>query len=314
MTTLTIVQRMALDLGISVATLQRLARSAPHRYKVFEIPKRSGSGVRVIAQPAKEIKSLQRWLVKNEFSILRIHHAATAYEKGSSIRDNAARHVTNRFLLKLDFKEFFPSIKENDLRMHLMAEMPARYSESEISFICRLSMWIPRGDNGLELCIGAPSSPVLSNAIMYGFDESLSAYCVIAGIAYTRYADDLSFSSNRPDHLKSVLPYVRDVIHRASYPTLTINEKKTVYTSKKYRRTVTGLVLSSEGRVSLGRERKREIRAMMHRFVLQKLNLEECARLRGILAFVQDVEPSFLRSLEDHYSKGQVDQVRLFDI
>jgi hypothetical protein len=269
--------------------------------------------MRVIAQPAKEVKAIQRWLVAAEFSRLRIHSAATAYGQGCSIRANAERHVRNRFLLKLDFANFFPSIKEQDLSACLISAMPSRYTEAEISLIGRLVMWKPPAAESLELCIGAPSSPIISNALMYHFDEAVNAYCLIAGITYTRYADDLAFSTNRPNHLERVLDIVRDLLRTLPYPRLSLNERKLISTSKKFRRTVTGLVLSSQGAVSLGRERKRQIRSMMHRFVTGKLSAEECVRLRGILSFANDVEPSFLKSLEEHYSATSVNSARRLD-
>jgi RNA-directed DNA polymerase len=310
----TLIQRMAFDLGVPGPVLRRLARSAPHRYKVYTIPKRSGSGIRVIAQPAKEVKAVQRWLVANEFSLLPRHDAATAYAEGSSILTNAQRHLAGRFLLKMDFAEFFPSIKEADLTAHIAKHLPDRYTEAELGLICRFSLWYPPGSHLLELCIGAPSSPILSNTVMHDFDVALSAYCALHGIVYTRYADDLAFSTSLPDCLARVPGIVRDVLTRAPYPTLRVNERKTVFTSKKFMRSVTGLVISSQGKLSLGRDRKRLIRAMLHWFVTGKLSTSESAKLKGLLAFAEGTEPDFVRRLERHYSKASLDELRRFQL
>jgi len=314
MTSQTLLQRITFDLGVPVPTLRRLARSAPHRYKVFTIAKRSGSGMRVIAQPAKEVKAVQRWLVEKEFLRLPKHAAATAYGAGCSILDNAQRHQNGRFLLKLDFQNFFPSIKEMDLRAHVAKHLPERYTEADITLICRFCLWYPPGSRDLELCIGAPSSPILSNSIMYDFDIAVSSYCTIAGIVYSRYADDLAFSTSRPDILTAVPRVIRELLINAPYPTLRLNEQKAVYTSKKFRRSVTGLVISSQGAVSLGRARKRIIRSMLHWFIMGKLASEECGKLRGLIAFSEDVEPDFVRRLEAHYSKATLDKVRQYRI
>jgi RNA-directed DNA polymerase len=312
MTPTSLIQRMALDLGVPVPVLRRLAKSAPHRYKAFEIPKRSGSGMRRIAQPAKEVKAVQRWLIANEFSLLPKHAAATAYAQGSSILENARRHMTGRFLLKLDFSDFFPSIKEADLREHFARHLPDRYNDAEVALICHYSLWYPPESRVLALCIGAPSSPILSNSVMYDFDVALSAYCLLNGVVYTRYADDLAFSTSRPDCLTKVPPIVHELLATARYPTLRLNERKTFFTSKKFRRSVTGLVISSQGQISLGRERKRLIRAMLHWFINGKLSSAESAKLRGLLAFAEGTEPDFVRRLEQHYSKASLDEIRRF--
>jgi hypothetical protein len=93
------------SLGIKESQLNRLIQRAPYTYKVYSIPKRSG-GVRVIAQPAKETKFIQHWLIKNIFEKLPIHQCAMAYKEGSSIKKNATVHKNNSYITKFDFKGF----------------------------------------------------------------------------------------------------------------------------------------------------------------------------------------------------------------
>lgn len=100
------------SLGISDYLLNRLIQRAPHSYKVYTIAKRSG-GLRTIAQPAKETKFIQRWLIENVFSQLPVHECASAYKVGASIKKNADAHKSNSYVIKLDFKDFFPSITSN---------------------------------------------------------------------------------------------------------------------------------------------------------------------------------------------------------
>ncbi len=91
--------RLGASMLLSESELTRLIRSAPRRYKVYEIPKRT-IGVRVIARPAKEVKALQYWVVEHLLSKLPVHPAATAYREGKNIADNAHPHRHGRFLLK----------------------------------------------------------------------------------------------------------------------------------------------------------------------------------------------------------------------
>lgn len=306
----TLMSRMSVALNVPQWVVATAGRRAPNRYKVYKIPKRSGDGMRTIAQPARESKALQRWLIDNELRLLPLHKCTTAYRTGSSIRENASRHVAHRYLLKADFANFFPSIKANDVALHLRKYIPERYTEGEIAFICHSVLWRPNlRSRELELCIGAPSSPCISNTIMYDFDVEVERYCVEYDITYSRYADDLAFSTNTRDQLTLVPEMLRRLLRRLEYPRISLNESKHVFTSKKYRRTVTGLVLASQGYVSLGRDRKRLIRSMVDHFRANKMNEEQRAKLRGLLAFAQDVEPDFIHRLTRHYGEAIIGSV-----
>jgi len=95
-----LLEKMSYDLLQNKEQLIHLIQSAPHRYKVYQIPKKSGAGMRTIAQPAKEVKILQYWVIENYFSLLPIHKAATAYVKDKNIRDNCEPHIKNPYFLK----------------------------------------------------------------------------------------------------------------------------------------------------------------------------------------------------------------------
>ena len=103
-----ILEQMCHDLMLPRSTVEHLMQSAPHRYKVYDIPKRSGHGMRTIAQPAREVKRLQYWVLANCLADVPVHEAATAYREGLNTRSNAEVHVRNPYLLKLDFRNFFP--------------------------------------------------------------------------------------------------------------------------------------------------------------------------------------------------------------
>lgn len=278
------------DLPFSRSELMNLVRSAPHRYKVYGVPKRSGKGFRLIAQPSPEVKLLQRWIAAHVLVKYPIHSAAMAYRANISIRENAAKHVRQRFLLKMDFKDFFPSIKASDFEQHTQ-KYAAEFS-GDIAPLSHILFRKPKKTADLVLSIGAPSSPVVSNTIVYDLDVEISRYTSGNRIIYTRYADDLIFSTNDRDVLKELYEFVKNACGRLNYPQLTLNFEKTVFSSKKWNRTVTGLVLSNDQKVSIGWEKKRELRLQIHRYLMGKLAAEDVAKLRGYLAFVRDVEPT----------------------
>jgi hypothetical protein len=299
--TSTLLGKMSKDLLMPDVILDYLIRSAPYRYKVYQIPKRSGSGMRTIAQPAREVKELQYWVINNVFPLMAVHPTATAYMTGKNIRDNCKTHANNAYLLKLDFKDFFPSIKGEDFSHYMRSNENIQIGEAELQKLIKILFWCPKGQDNLQLSIGAPSSPYLSNAIMYKFDSEIAQYCSSLLVNYTRYADDMTFSMQEKTNRGIVLQKVLDKLNELPFPRLEINNKKTVFGSKAHRRMVTGLIISNDGEVSLGRERKRNIRAQIHRFITGKLSDKEQVKLRGMLAFSRNIEPNFIRRMEKKY-------------
>lgn len=295
-----ILEQMSLDLMLPPGVVEHLIRSAPHRYKVYDIPKRSGGGTRTIAQPAREAKRLQYWVLANLLKDIQVHEAATAYRKGLGTRLNAEAHAQNPYLLKLDFKDFFPSIKDGDFREFARSNLPD-IVEEDVHRLARLLFWKPKGRAGLRLSIGAPTSPHVSNILMYEFDSRVATFCEERAVTYTRYADDLAFSFGEKGTSASVLEAVCEAISTVPWPRLRLNDAKTVFASRACRRRVTGLVLSNDGAVSLGREKKRQIRAAVHHFSHGDLDAQESEWLKGILAYARDVEPEFVERLEEKY-------------
>lgn len=300
-------------LGVAVLLpreeLLRLVRSAPHRYKVYQIPKKAPGQFRTIAQPAKEVKALQYWVMDNVLGEFQIHLAAMGYREGRSIADNARAHVNGRFLLKMDFKDFFPSLKARDFRT-LLRKNGTTLDKETVEALCRILFWRPKGTRDLCLSIGAPSSPMLSNILMRDFDQRISAFCSPRRVRYTRYADDLTFSADTSDRLAQAEQAVLTLVRRLRSPALEINQQKTVRVSKKDARRVTGLVVTNDEKVSLGREQKRRIRAWMHHFATNRLEEDEVIRLRGMFNYVLSVEPTFARRLRKKYGAQVIRRLR----
>jgi hypothetical protein len=304
-----VVGALRLETGLRESEVRRLILFAPDRYKIFYIKKRSG-GLRQIAQPTPEIKFLQRAFVERFLKNLPVHQSATAYREGLSTYHNALPHAKNGPILKMDLKEFFPSIRSRDWASY--CRQHGVLNEEDIALSERLLFYRPHGGRLLRLSIGAPSSPILSNVLMYDFDKRVVEAVSRDKVTYTRYADDLTFSALRTGYLVNVKSDVAKIIRRLEYPKLDINDDKTKYITKKYHRGVTGLTISNDGRVTIGREKKREIRAAIHKAItcgIEELDLE---KLSGLLSYINSVEPDFIQIMEHKYGQEVVDVIRRY--
>lgn len=294
-----IIKKIASDILLPIEYIKLVSVTANHRYKTYKIKKRT-KGYRIINHPARELKLLQRWLVDNLFSDLPVHEAVYSYRTGRNIQGNAALHRRNNFLLRVDFKDFFPSIRAIDVVKMLhnnQSFLSYQLSRNDLSLIASIVC----KDGGLT--IGAPSSPVISNAILFMFDKQLTDICKTYSVIYSRYADDLYFSTNSPNVLEKLLEDVKLEISKMHNPTLHINHDKSVFTSRKRQRKIAGVTLTSENKLSIGRQRKREIKALIHKLTCGKLSQDKASYLKGLIAYVHSIEPSFIDSLKKKYGE-----------
>ena len=305
-----ILERISKETGVGVDYLLNIALTASHRYKSYSIAKRT-RGRRQINHPSPELKFLQRWMARELFTLLPIHEAVLSYRPNIGILANANLHARNNYLLKIDFSDFFPSLTGRDVEEMLTKNsvlFTPSLSDEDIQIIiltvCR---------NG-ALTVGAPSSPILSNTILYDFDLFLSAACHNERVLYSRYADDLFLSTNKPNRLTGLFELISKDLSQRQFPKLAINQRKTVFTSRKRRRVVTGLTLTSDGNVSIGRAKKRRIRSMIYRYTKGQLSVEDISFLRGYIAFVNGVEPDFNRRLGEKFGTETINSLMIEEI
>jgi len=292
-----LLERLQKHTGLTIRQLGRYAETASKRYKVYAIPKRTG-GVRVIEQPSREIKAIQRWLSRALFKRFPVHRNSTAYSTGSSIRENAMRHVNSHFTLHADFQSFFPSFSGDHVELFLRencTKVDLDISNDDIFFVrnivCRYN----------ALTIGAPSSPILTNIMMFEFDNFITDWCETRNLVYTRYADDLFLSSFGPSELSHGLSKIEESARLCRFADLHLNHDKTAFLSKRYRRSITGIVVTPDHSLSIGLGRKTRIKSDIYQYKIGRLDPSEWPRVRGTLAFIRDVEPTFYATLTRKY-------------
>ncbi len=291
-----LIRTVAEFLGFELAVVIQMTGKAQRTYRHYQIPKKK-KGLRTIFHPSKETKSIQYALMHILAETLTPHECAFAFKRGlsSPLRKNAETHAPFAYSLRVDFKDFFPSIKPDDLfvaitdpgnpkRMELVPEDREFLSQA---FFVKLA------DGSLGLPIGAPSSPMLSNGVMRSLDLAIHSLAKNREFVYTRYADDLVFSTAQKNASKGFLDELRQLISKSEHPRLTINEEKTLFMSRNCRRVVTGMTIDPSGTLSVGRARKRFIRKLLNDFEHGSLIMKQPHILQGNLAFILDVEPRF---------------------
>src|SRR5262249_29935090 len=257
------------------------------------VPKRSG-GERVILAPKRELKALQRKVLAGILAGVPTSSPVHGFVRRRSTITNAQAHVGKQVVLKLDLKDFFPSITYPRVRGLFIS---LRYSFAVVSALALLCTEYEReaferdgatyfiSIGGRHLVQGAPTSPALANLVAARLDRRLNGLAAKHGFAYTRYADDLTFSGNNTD----LVHRIRVTTHYiATDEHFEINPAKTRIAHRSARQIVTGLVVNDA--VATPRALRRRLRATLHN-----------ARSSGLAAQNRDGRANFA-----HYLQGLI--------
>lgn len=217
-------------LGFRIELLYRISNSSDKFYRRFKIPKSTG-GIREICEPLPALKLIQRTILTEIVEKLPVYIAAHAYRTGYSIKRNARIHSRQPYLLKMDIRNFFPSIHVG--RVHKIF-FDAGYT-SQVSAILA-SLCTDRG--GLPQ--SAPTSAAISNVVMYPFDENMLKYCRNRNLRYTRYTDDISISGEYI--YKEDIIFVSNIIYNDGFQ---VNKEKTKKFGPGCAKIVTGVLINN---------------------------------------------------------------------
>lgn len=298
---------VAAALGIAEKTLRHYAihrqRERVLHYVTFAIPKRQG-GERLIMAPKKELKALQRKLNEQLVAKLPVSDAAHGFRPGRSIATNAAPHAGKPVVVKLDIKDFFPTIHVGRVRGLLVslgyaypvaAALAALMTESDRQpvSVAGQTFHVPVGSR--HAVQGAPTSPGLANAIALRLDRRLAGLAQAHGFAYTRYADDLAFSGDSADTARKLLKRAESIVRQEGFR---INHDKTRVMTQATAQRIAGVTVNTAPGWS--RKQRRLLRAELHR-ARQSADASASLwqRLRGKLAFVRMLNPAQAARLEE---------------
>ncbi len=229
------------------------------RYFKFEIKKKNGSE-RIIHSPTKGLKEIQKCLNLIFQIIYDVNIAATGFVPGKSIIDNAKIHVGSLYVYNIDLKDFFPSIDQARIWGRLKYS-PFNLNEknnkielaSIIASLCCHEMEVERlNDTGEWVKIkknvlpqGAPTSPILTNIICERIDKRLTGAAKRFGLKYSRYADDITFSSMH-DSYQPTGEFLQELHRIIADQNFHIKESKTRLQKEGYRQEVTGIVVNKK--------------------------------------------------------------------
>ncbi|MBO4531181.1 MAG: RNA-directed DNA polymerase [Paludibacteraceae bacterium] len=230
-----------------------------NRYKTFKIKKKSG-GTREINAPTNRLNNILYSLNLIFKSLYSPHEAVCGFTEGRSIRDNALRHVGHHYVFNIDLKDFFTSIPQARIWARIQCA-PFNFSPSVANVVAGLCCVYNEELGKNVLPQGAPTSPLLTNAICDKMDRKLAALAKKYGLHYSRYADDITFSSmhNVYQEESEFRKEMKNIIEGQGF---CLNDKKTRLLKSGQRQEVTGLTVNSK--VNVTRKYVKDLRCLLH--------------------------------------------------
>ena len=244
-------------------TFYKLASNRRRSYRQFKIHKKSG-GFRIIRAPKKELKQILTCLNFILSSVYTPPKEVMGFVCGKSVRDNALCHLNKNYVLNLDLQDFFPSISARMVEQSLTRINVEPFVARLIAEVCT----IPEDKKASNRCYlpqGAPTSPVLSNIFCKMLDQRLVGLAKRFHVDYTRYADDMTFSSNHNVYQLDgeFMQELRRIIEENN---LSLNPTKTRLLKRGTRQEVTGLTVGEK--VNVSRTYVKNLRALIHSIAL----------------------------------------------
>ena len=297
---------VASALEISVGTLRWLAFHHPAskttHYHTWTIAKRSG-GERTISRPQKKLAAAQQWILDSVLSKIPVHDAAHGFVPGRSTLTGAEPHVGSQVVVNMDLRDFFSTI---DFARVAGLFRGMGYSPAVATIFALLCTESPRrvirsGGEILHAAVGnrslpqgACTSPALSNLIAKRMDKRLAGTATSIGWQYTRYADDLTFSTKvDASNVGYVLARVRHVAQEEGFA---VKDSKTRVLRRCTQQSVTGIVVND--RPSIDRKTIRQLRAILHRAKHEGLEKQNrighpnfVCWVSGMIAYIDMVNP-----------------------
>ena len=252
------------DLGISAKTLYAVSNNLSKHYRKAKLPKKNG-GFRNLSVPDEVLKSIQKRIAEVLLIHMPVSRYAKAYRFGSSTLRNAKHHVGKQVVLKLDILHFFDSIRYSTVKDKAFPEnIFAEPLRILLTMLCYYKDALPQG---------APSSPAITNIILYEFDEQIGQWCWERGIAYTRYCDDMTFSGDfEPAEL---IRFIRPELKKLGF---LLNEQKTRIQRPGQRQKVTGIVVNEK--MSIPADYRRKLRQEL--YYCRKFGIQEHLQKTGL--------------------------------
>ena len=293
-------EHLASLVEVSLPFVRGVSEHRIDAYSEFNLKKSDGASIRKIAAPIEDLAKIQRWILDNVLTRSRISRCSFAYQKNVSIKNCAEKHLGARWMVKLDLQDFFHHIDErqvskifrqlgyDDVLSGQLARVCTRRSSKKVPGLPKYKAIRDSMGKTEEydcrrlgyLSQGSPTSGKLANIVAAELDRSLLQLAILYGLCYTRYSDDLVFSSKRKFTRVEALQIIRHARSEVAANGFRINEKKIKISPPGSRLIVLGLLVNGDS-VRLTADFKNRLK--WHVYGVKKFGMQGYSMSQGFI-------------------------------
>lgn len=268
---------------------------------------------RVVYDGDKNLKAYHKFLNLFVFEFLQINtNVVYSYRKGVNVIDAVKKHATSRHFFQTDLKNFFGSIDSRMIR-DCLVENVENFPVSDIDSHLERILELVSIENILPP--GFSTSPLISNACLYHFDNEVENFCVNQGLIYTRYSDDILISGSQ-GKLYGLDSQISAMLKTSLGEKFQLNSSKSKYNSVGGKIKMLGVVILPNGKITIDTKLKSRIEVLLHFFtsdrakfnaMLESEDVNGLLKVSGYLNYINTTDPLYLNKLRAKYGATVVD-------
>ena len=268
---------------------------------------------RQVLVPNKKLKAFLTFLNLFVFEYLPIQKDVVfSYRKGATAAQAVERHRDAKYFLQMDIQDFFPSIGRALIEDSISAGADSTPVADLKSHIARILDFTCVDD---QLPLGFPTSSPLSNAVLFRFDGRLLDYCQALGLQYTRYSDDLIFSSHNPIP-RACADEIQEILTQQTLGLLSINRSKTKFFQTGGKIKILGMMILPNKKITIDSKIKIDLEVLLHFYLTDRKKFTDKAdgdeqrgieKTAGYLSYANSIDADYVNRLRRKFGASTVD-------
>lgn len=269
-------------------------------YSFYEYKKEN----KILTKEAKELYDYHKFIEKIIIEYMNTNKCVYSYSKNKSIYESIYLHKNSKYFFKTDIQNFFSSIDKTLIKNTMTNNIDKILVNNLNDFLDNLLNLFTYND---KLPVGFTTSPKISNTILYLFDNDIEDYCKDNNIIYSRYSDDLIFSSNNYEILRSLQNIVQTKLNNFYGSRFKLNDKKTIFLDKTKKISLLGMVITPQGHITVDKNIKRNIKQLIYFYKNDKAKYQKHlekyydgsqSKAYGKLNYIYEVDKNFVKFLQ----------------
>lgn len=267
-----------------------------------------------LTSEAKKLQDYHKFIELIFVEYFQMSDVVYSYSKNKKIYDGIAIHKDSKYYFKSDITNFFHSIDNELIVKTLKSNIPFLQIENCLEYIDTILGLISFED---RLPVGFSTSPKLSNAVLYQFDIEIEKYSQENNLVYSRYSDDLIFSTNNWEVLRDLGTIVQKQLDKIYGSKFQLNKEKTQFLDKTNRVEFLGMIITPDGHITVDKNLKENIKQLLYFFKNDKTKYEQFlakyfdgkkSKAYGKLNYIYEIDKDFVLYLRRKYGNYTIDQ------